>query len=175
VKWRRCSSSWRCCWGPVAAPAAKDKVSAEEAEQAKREHAEAEATMKRLEGLDPEDESFEAELRRLMREIRTHVAKDEGEMFARTPASPTIPENVKPRVRWPASSTGSATRPAGAERPTDRPVPQVYVRAAHLLRAANPAFRLSPFSRPGAGYQSPPSRCGRRNRRTASVGLQGPP
>jgi hypothetical protein len=80
--------------------------------------------MKRLEGLDPEDESFEAELRRLMREIRTHVAKDEGEMFARTPASPTIPENVKPRVRWPASSTGSATWPAGAERPTDRPVPQ---------------------------------------------------
>jgi hypothetical protein len=99
VKWRQCSSSWRRCWRPVAAPAVKDKVSAEEAEQAKREHAEAEATMKRLEGLDPEDESFEAALRRLMREICPHVAKEEGEMFARTPASPTIRKNVWPRVR----------------------------------------------------------------------------
>jgi hypothetical protein len=55
--------------------------------------------MKRLEGLDPEDESFEAALRRLMREICPHVAKEEGEMFARTPASPTIRKNVWPRVR----------------------------------------------------------------------------
>ena len=38
-------------------PAVKDKVSAEEAERAKREHAEAEQTMKQLEKLDPDDEA----------------------------------------------------------------------------------------------------------------------
>jgi hemerythrin superfamily protein len=64
-------------------PAVKDKVSAEEAERAKHEHAEAEETMKRLESLDPNDDSFEAELRTLMREIRTHVAEEEGQMFPR--------------------------------------------------------------------------------------------
>ena len=64
-------------------PAVKDKASEEEAERAKREHAEAEETMKRLENLDPDDAAFEDELRRLMSEIRTHVAEEEGEMFPR--------------------------------------------------------------------------------------------
>jgi hemerythrin superfamily protein len=62
-------------------PAVKDKVSAEEAERAKREHAEAEETMKRLERLDPDDASFDGEIRTLMAEIRAHVAEEEGEMF----------------------------------------------------------------------------------------------
>ncbi len=62
-------------------PAVKDKVSAEEAERAKQEHAEAEETMKRLEKLQPDDPSFDAELATLMREIREHVAEEEGEMF----------------------------------------------------------------------------------------------
>jgi hemerythrin superfamily protein len=64
-------------------PAVKAKVSAEEAERAKREHAEAEETMKRLEGLDPNDEAFEDELRKLMSEIRAHVVEEEAEMFPR--------------------------------------------------------------------------------------------
>src|ERR687889_2099893 len=55
----------------VVYPAVQDKVSAEEAERAKHEHAEAEETLKRLEGLDPDDGSFEVELRKLMNEIRT--------------------------------------------------------------------------------------------------------
>jgi hemerythrin superfamily protein len=62
-------------------PAVKEKVSAEEAERAKREHAEAEETLQRLDGLDPEDPSFDEELATLMREIREHVAEEEGEMF----------------------------------------------------------------------------------------------
>jgi hemerythrin superfamily protein len=62
-------------------PAVKDKVSAEEAERAKREHAEAEETMKRLERLDPDDASFDDEIRVLMAEIRAHVAEEEGQMF----------------------------------------------------------------------------------------------
>ena len=64
-------------------PRVKAKVSEEEAERAKREHAEAERTMKRLESLDPDDATFEQEIRRLMTEIREHVAEEEGEMFPR--------------------------------------------------------------------------------------------
>ena len=64
-------------------PKVKEKVSEEEAERAKREHAEAEETMKRLESLDPDDAEFEVEVRKLMGEIRQHVAEEEGEMFPR--------------------------------------------------------------------------------------------
>jgi hemerythrin superfamily protein len=67
----------------VVYPAVKDKVSAEEAERSKQEHAEAEETMKRLESLDPNDDAFEQELRALMREIRTHVEEEEKEVFPR--------------------------------------------------------------------------------------------
>jgi hemerythrin superfamily protein len=63
-------------------PVVKQKVSEEEAERAKREHAEAEKTMKQLERLDPEDTGFDDELATLMREIREHVAEEEGVMFA---------------------------------------------------------------------------------------------
>jgi len=62
-------------------PKVKEKVSEAEAERAKQEHAEAEATMKRLEKLSPEDPGFEAELQTLMTEIREHVAEEENEMF----------------------------------------------------------------------------------------------
>jgi hemerythrin superfamily protein len=62
-------------------PAVKDKVSAEEAERAKREHAEAEETLKRLERLDPDDASFDQEIRTLMTEVRDHVIEEEGQMF----------------------------------------------------------------------------------------------
>lgn len=62
-------------------PAVKAKVSAEEAERAKHEHAEAEETMKKLDGLDADDADFEAQLVLLMREIREHVAEEENEMF----------------------------------------------------------------------------------------------
>ena len=64
-------------------PAVQDKLTKKEAERARKEHAEAEQTMKRLEGLEPEDEGFDAELATLMREIREHVAEEEGEMFPR--------------------------------------------------------------------------------------------
>ncbi len=63
-------------------PQVESKVSAEEAERAKKEHAEAEETLQRLEKLDPDDAAFDSELDTLMREIREHVAEEEGEMFA---------------------------------------------------------------------------------------------
>lgn len=62
-------------------PRVKDKVSAEEAEHAKHEHAEAEETMKRLENLDADDPAFDEQLATLMGEIREHVAEEEGTMF----------------------------------------------------------------------------------------------
>jgi hypothetical protein len=62
-------------------PEVEKKVSAEEAEHAREEHAEAEATLQRLEKLDAGDPSFDDELAELMKEIRHHIEDEEGEMF----------------------------------------------------------------------------------------------
>ena len=43
-------------------PRVEKEVSAEEAERAKKEHAEAEETLARLEGLEPQDPAFDDEL-----------------------------------------------------------------------------------------------------------------
>src|SRR3954463_6361223 len=63
-------------------PKVEDEVSAEEAEHAREEHAEAEETLQRLEKLDADDPSFDDELANLMAEIRHHIEDEEGEMFA---------------------------------------------------------------------------------------------
>jgi hemerythrin-like domain-containing protein len=62
-------------------PVVAKKVSESEAERSKHEHAEAEETMKRLEGLPPDDAAFDSELATLMREVREHVKEEEGEVF----------------------------------------------------------------------------------------------
>ena len=63
-------------------PEVERKVSAEEAEHAREEHAEAEETLQRLEKLDADDPAFDGELGTLMAEIRHHIEDEEGEMFA---------------------------------------------------------------------------------------------
>jgi hypothetical protein len=63
-------------------PQVEDKVSAEEAEHARKEHAEAEETLHRLEKLDADDPAFDDELATLMAEIRHHIEDEEGQMFA---------------------------------------------------------------------------------------------
>jgi hypothetical protein len=63
-------------------PKVEDKISAEEAEHAREEHAEAEETLQRLEKLDADDPAFDDELETLMAEIRHHIEDEEGEMFA---------------------------------------------------------------------------------------------
>jgi len=63
-------------------PKVEDKVSAEEAEHAREEHAEAEETLTRLEHLDADDPAFDDELATLMKEIRHHIEDEEGQMFA---------------------------------------------------------------------------------------------
>ena len=62
-------------------PQVEKKVSAEEAEHAREEHAEAEETLHRLEKLDADDPAFDDELATLIAEIRHHIADEEGEMF----------------------------------------------------------------------------------------------
>jgi hemerythrin-like domain-containing protein len=63
-------------------PEVERKVSAEEAEHAREEHAEAEETLQRLEKLDADDPAFDDELATLMAEIRHHIEDEEGRMFA---------------------------------------------------------------------------------------------
>ena len=63
-------------------PQVERKVSSEEAEHAREEHAEAEETLQRLEKLDADDPAFDDELATLMGEIRHHIEDEEGEMFA---------------------------------------------------------------------------------------------
>ena len=63
-------------------PQVEKKVSADEVEHARKEHAEAEETLQRLEKLDADDPAFDDELETLMREIRHHIADEEGQMFA---------------------------------------------------------------------------------------------
>ena len=62
-------------------PQVEKQVSAEEAEHAREEHAEAEETLKRLEKLDADDPAFDDELATLMQEIRHHIEDEEGQMF----------------------------------------------------------------------------------------------
>ena len=62
-------------------PKVEDKISAEEAEHWREEHAEAEETLKRLEKLDADSPKFDDELATLMKEIRHHIEDEEGEMF----------------------------------------------------------------------------------------------
>src|SRR3954454_6332557 len=63
-------------------PKVEKKVSAEEVEHARKEHAEAEETLQRLEKLAADAPAFDDELATLMREIRHHIEDEEGEMFA---------------------------------------------------------------------------------------------
>ncbi len=63
-------------------PQVDRKVSSEEAERARKEHAEAEETLHRMEKLDADDPAFDGELATLMSEIRAHIAEEEGQMFA---------------------------------------------------------------------------------------------
>lgn len=64
-------------------PRVKERISDEEAERAKHEHAEAELTMKRLDGLSAADAEFASALLTLITEVREHVKEEEGEMFPR--------------------------------------------------------------------------------------------
>ena len=92
-------------------PPVEDKVSAEEAEHARKEHAEAEETLKRLEKLDPEDHAFDHELATLIAEIRHHIEDEEGQMFAHMRQVMDLDELRKLGTRVEAFKKVAPTRP----------------------------------------------------------------
>jgi hemerythrin superfamily protein len=126
-------------------PEVEDKVSAEEAQHAREEHAEAEETLHRLEKLDADDPAFDDELATLMGEIRHHIQDEEGQMFvhmrqvldadqlrrlgsrveafkkvAPTRPHPNVPNERLPRlVAGPAASLFDRMRDLATDRGTD--------------------------------------------------------
>jgi hemerythrin superfamily protein len=92
-------------------PRVREKVSADEADHAKEEHAEAEETMKRLEKLSPSDAAFDQELDTLMREIREHVAEEEGDMFPHMRTIFTVDELREMGAKVEAVKKIAPTRP----------------------------------------------------------------
>jgi hypothetical protein len=88
-------------------PEVEDKVSREEAEHARKEHAEAEETLQRLQKLDADDPAFDDELRTLMAEIRHHIADEEGEMFAHMRQATDADELPLDRTRDRATGRGT--------------------------------------------------------------------
>ena len=92
-------------------PKVEAKVSAEQAEHARKEHAEAEETLQRLEKLDADDPAFDDELARLIEEIRHHIADEEGEMFAQMRRDIDADELRKLGARVEAFKKVAPTRP----------------------------------------------------------------
>ena len=92
-------------------PVVEDKVSAEEAEHAREEHAEAEETLQRLEKLDADEPAFDDELAELMKEIRHHIEDEEGEMFAHMRRAIDAEELRKLGARVEAFKKVAPTRP----------------------------------------------------------------
>jgi hemerythrin-like domain-containing protein len=92
-------------------PQVEKKVSAEEAEHARKEHSEAEETLHRLEKLDADDPGFDDELATLMREIRHHIEDEEGETFPQMRQNIDADELLKLGGRVEAFKKVAPTRP----------------------------------------------------------------
>jgi hemerythrin superfamily protein len=92
-------------------PKVEDKVGEHDIEHAREEHAEAEETMKRLDGLDPHHPQFEADLTRLMEEIRHHIKEEEETIFARMRATMEAEELSKLGTRVEAFKKVAPTHP----------------------------------------------------------------
>jgi hemerythrin superfamily protein len=92
-------------------PEVEKKVSAEEAEHAREEHAEAEETLQRLEQLDADDPAFDDTLATLMREIRHHIEDEEGQTFPQMREAMDEDELKKLGGRVEAFKSVAPTRP----------------------------------------------------------------
>lgn len=92
-------------------PEVERKISREEAEHGRQEHAEAEEMMHKLGKLDPEDPGFDDELATLMQEIRHHIEDEEGEMFVHMRERLDEEELVKMGGRVEAFKKAAPTRP----------------------------------------------------------------
>ena len=112
-------------------PTVEKKVSAEEVEHAREEHAEAEETLQRLEKLDPDDPDFDDELATLMDEIRHHIEDEEGQMFAHMRQVIDEDELLRLGARVEAFKKVAPTRPH--PNVPNEPLPRAAVGAAASL------------------------------------------
>ena len=112
-------------------PQVEGKVSAEEVEHARREHAEAEETLQRLEKLDADDPGFDDELAMLMAEIRHHIEDEEAEMFAHMRQVMDVDELRKLGDRVEAFKKVAPTRPH--PNVPNKPLPRIAAAPAASL------------------------------------------
>ncbi len=94
------------------------------AEKELSEHAEAERTMKTLEGLDAQDPQFEATLRTLLAQIREHIADEEGRLFPQLRGAMSEDELRELGSKIEAAKKVAPTRPHPAA--TDRPTSKLW-------------------------------------------------
>ncbi len=94
-------------------PAVRDKLpgGAAIADKETAEHAEAEQTMKDLDGVDPGDPRFDQLLGKLMAEIREHVADEEANLFPQLRAASTQAELDELAKKVNAIKAVAPTRP----------------------------------------------------------------
>lgn len=94
-------------------PAVREKLAGGDAiaDKETAEHAEAERTMKDLEGLEPGDPRFDQLLGKLMAEIREHVADEEANLFPQLRAASTQEELDALAKQVNAIKTVAPTRP----------------------------------------------------------------
>jgi hypothetical protein len=112
-------------------PQVEKKVSAEEAEHAREEHAEAEEMLQTLEKLDADDPAFDAELATLMPEIRHHIGDEEGQSL-RTCAKSSTPTSCERSA--PASRPSRRSpRPGHTRNVPSQPLPQMAAGPAGSL------------------------------------------
>ncbi len=91
-------------------PQVEKKVRAEGAEHARKEHAEAEETLARMEKLDADDPVFDDELATLFRQIRHHIEDEEGRRARRRRSS--IACGTWPRAAEPTTEASAPRRTA---------------------------------------------------------------
>ncbi|MEU9556203.1 hemerythrin domain-containing protein [Streptomyces fumanus] len=83
------------------------------------EHAEAEQLMKDLERHEPDDPEFDRLVTRLMREIRAHIADEEGNLFPRLreACSPEALNELGDKVRQAKKTAPTRPHPAAPDKP----------------------------------------------------------
>lgn len=94
-------------------PASKAAIpgGAELVEHEIREHAEAEQTMNRLDGLRPDDEDFDATVFELEAQISHHIAEEEGKLFPALRANASAEELRELGAKVEAAKKIAPTRP----------------------------------------------------------------
>lgn len=102
-------------------PTVRDVVpgGAELADREIEEHAEVEKVLKKLDGLDADDPSFDQLIETLVNDVRKHVAEEEGELFPVLiqHADPALLESLGDKVRSAKQLAPTRPHPASPDHP----------------------------------------------------------